>query len=469
MNKKIAIFVSALLCVLLAAMMCVSVSADTPAQDSSDKVGKMTVVYLRDNGTGDGSDYANAVGTLEDAYMMLDLSKDCTIVVCDVFTQINATFSIGKENAYTGSVTITSCYGGYDYRTIGAKFEFDPFRFLCWGETKFEYIEFHTPGTNMLVVGQHNPVTVGEGVKISGDSMTGGSVAKAFCIVGGYQKQRNESDPAVPPMEDNRDTNITVMSGEFIYIVPFSRDLGGNSYEGTAHVKIGGNAIVSVLHGSAIGSNTYVGDVEIEITDNAHIKNFYGSTHVGVNAKSITLNWKSGTIDKFEWLCSYSTNPELVVDGNRTLNASDDVKAAAEYVKIAALFDVIGSVAKDAAYVPAQNPNAQKPGDDILKAPVTTTTPTPPTATDTTAAEVTTAAPDSDGAETTKAEKETRPVFTRAPRDSDSATTPEGNAGGDTTDFESSNMLPVIIGGAAALVVVAVVVVIIISKKKKAE
>lgn len=236
MKKRISFIIAAVLCVLLAAVMCVCASADTP--DSSDKVGKMTVVYLRDNGTGDGSDYANAVGTLEDAYMMLDLSKDCTIVVCDVYTQVNSTFSIGKENEYKGSVTFTSCYGGYDYRKTGAKFEFDPFRFLCWGETKFEYIEFHTTGTNMLVVAQHNPVTVGDEVKISGDQMTGGSVAKAFCIVGGYQKQRNESDPAVPPMEDNRDTHITVMSGEFVYIVPFSRQVGGNTYMGTAHVKI---------------------------------------------------------------------------------------------------------------------------------------------------------------------------------------------------------------------------------------
>ena len=469
MKRRISLIIAAVLCILVAMAMSVCVSADQP--DSSDKVGKMTVVYLRDNGTGDGSDYANAVGTLEDAYMMLDLSKDCTIVVCDVYTYINSTFSIGAEKAYTGSVTFTSCYGGYDYRTIGAKFEFDPFRFICWGETKFEYIEFHTPGTNMLVVGQHNPVTVGEGVKISGAQMTGGSVAKSFCILGGYQKQRNDSDPVVPPMEDNRDTNITVMSGQYLYIVPFSRQANGNTYMGTAHVKIGGDADVSVLHGSAIGTGTQVGNVEIELSGNAVIGSFYGATETGISAKSFTLNWKSGTFKtRFEWECSFSNAVDLTVEGNTVVNASPDVKAQAGYDKIAPLFDQIGTAENGTAYVPAVNPNSAKPGDDILKAPTTTKTPNPPAAADTTAAPEDTKAPDSEAAETTtKVEKETKPVFTRAPRDTESSDAPGTNDGNNTSDGNNNSLLPLIIGGAAAVVVAAVIVVVIISKKKRAE
>ncbi len=460
MKKILTLIPAVLMCVLMAVCMSVGVSADEPA-DSTDKIGTMTVVYLRDGGKGDGHDYANAVGTLEDAYMMLDLSKDCHIVVCDVFTQINANFTIGDE--YEGCVTITSCYGGYDYRTIGAKFEFDPFRFICWGETRFEYIEFHTPGTNLLLVGQHNPVTIGEGVKISGDQMTGGNVAKSFCILGGYQKQRNESDPVVPPMEDNRDTNITVMSGEFIYIVPFSRQLNGNSYEGTAHIKIGGNAKVSVLHGSAIGTGTYVGNIEVEITDNALVKNFYGATEAGINAKSHTFNWKSGTIEKFEWLCSYSSNPELIVSGNRTLNASAAVKAMANYNNIAALFDVIGNEDNASAYIPAQNPNTAKPGDDILKAPVTTKTPLPPVSAE---PEQTTPVDTDKSPETTAkpvTEKETKPAFTRAPRDEQTTDV------ADTSPSDSTNgTLVVIIAAVVAVAVIAVVIVIVVSKKKKA-
>ena len=456
--------------ILIAAMaLCIGVSADTP--DSSDKVGKMTVVYLRDGGTGDGSDYANAVGTLDDAYMMLDLSKDCYIVVCDVYTQILQTFSIGAENKYTGSVTITSCYGGYDYRTIGAKFEFDPFRFICWGDTRFEYIDFHTPGTNLLVVGQHNPVTVGAGVNISGTGLTGGSVAKSFCILGGYQKQRNDQDPVVPPMEDNRDTNITVMSGQNIYIVPFSRQLGGNTYLGAAHIKIGGNAKVSVLHGSAVGANTEVGNVKVEISGNAEIGSFYGCTETGIKAKDITINWQSGTFKtRFQWECEFSKAADIETN-KTTLNASPNVKAqAANYLNIATLFDNVGEIANGAEYKEPANSNTKKPGDDILKAPTTTTTPTGPAVADTTAAQTETQAPDVDTADTTaKTEKETKPVFTRAPRDSEKATTPDSNGGATTGEAQSTNYLPIIIGGVAAVVVIAAVVIIIIAKKKKAE
>jgi hypothetical protein len=233
---------------------------------------------------------------------------------------------------------------------------------------------------------------------------------------------------------------------------------------GTAHVKIGGNAEVSVLHGTAVGSNTEVGNVEIEITDNATVSSFYGATEAGIKAKSITFNWKSGSFTtRFEWLCSFSSNPELTVEGDTTLNASAAVKADAMYTSIATQFDKIGNVDKDAAYVAPANPNTAKPGDDILKAPTTTKTPAPPATTD---PEDTT--PDTSGSEkpaetTPVTEKETKPVFTRAPRD-EVTTTP----GGAQSDTEGGNgMLIGIIAAVAVVAVAAVVVVIVVTKKKK--
>ena len=64
MKKRLSLIIAAILCFLCAMAAVMTVSADTA--DSTDKIGTMTVVYLRDNGTGDGSDYANAVSTLED-------------------------------------------------------------------------------------------------------------------------------------------------------------------------------------------------------------------------------------------------------------------------------------------------------------------------------------------------------------------------------------------------------------------
>ncbi len=49
--------------------------------------GSADVVFLRDGSAGDGSSPDQALGTLNAAYDALDLTKDCTIVVCGAFTQ----------------------------------------------------------------------------------------------------------------------------------------------------------------------------------------------------------------------------------------------------------------------------------------------------------------------------------------------------------------------------------------------
>jgi len=135
-------------------------------------------------------------------------------------------------------------YDGVDYRQSGAVYEFVPCRFVLFGNTTFENMNFNALGTNLLVVAQHHKVTVGEGVTITGDraKLTGDTVARSFCILGGYQSGQSE-----PPVHDDRDTDITVLSGSKIYILPSRGSLKG-PYTGTAHIKIGGTADVSTLH-----------------------------------------------------------------------------------------------------------------------------------------------------------------------------------------------------------------------------
>ena len=302
---------------------------------TSAAAGSETVVYLKTGGTGDGSSPDQAVGTLTNAYQTLDLSKDCTVVVCGMFTQ-TVTWVYGTE--YTGSVTFTSVYNDVDYRTSGAVYQFKPARFVCFGETKFENMDFEALGTNLLMVGQHHPITIGEGVTITGAQMTGGSVAKAFTILGGYQKGQSS-----PPSASDKDTNITVLSGSKLYIVPFSRDILGK-YTGTANIKIGGNADVSVLHGSAAyPDGIEVGDVVVEISGDANVRNFYGCTQDTVE-NSFELTWKSGTIGVFEWVCSYTPKKTMTFNEQTVLKVSNAVKQAANYSQIAAQFDVVSDL-----------------------------------------------------------------------------------------------------------------------------
>ena len=321
MKKYLALFCTA----LLALALIVSVSA----------AGDKTVVYLKDGGTGDGSTPDAAVGNLFGAYDQLDLSKDCTIVVCGVFTQSEA-FSYMLE--YTGSVTFTSVYGGTDYRTTGAAYYFDPCRFVCWGATTFEQMDFVANSTNILVIGQHNPVKIGEGVTMSGEKMTGGSVAKAFCILGGYQDGQDE-----PPFESDKPTNVTVLSGSKLYIIPYSRKILGN-YTGTANVHIGGNAEVVVLNCTAAYPDYIeLGDLKVTLTDNAFIKNVYGCTQ-DATINSVEFTWNSGTIGLFEWVCSYTPGKLFTCNTPTKLIASKEVQATDMFATIAANFDVVQTI-----------------------------------------------------------------------------------------------------------------------------
>lgn len=291
-----------------------------------------TVVYVKDGASGSGESADSALAKLSDAYAALDKSKDCTVVICGPYTQTGH-FDVPGE--FDGSVTITSVYDGKDYREDGAIYRFEPSRFYVRGATAFEHIDFEALGTNLLVLAQFHPVTVGEGVTMAGDDMTGGSVAKAFCIVGGYQK-----DTVDAVESSDADTHITVLSGSKLYIVPFTRQIAG-TYTGTANIHIGGNADVSVLHGSsAYPDGITVGDVKVTITDDAHVGVFYGCTQ-DTTAGSYEFNWESGAIDKFEWVCGSTPGKTMTVTNGSTLIASETAKQAANFATIAENFDTV--------------------------------------------------------------------------------------------------------------------------------
>lgn len=92
--------------------------------------GKLDVVYVKDGGTGDGFTAATAVGSLEDAYKALiantDIENDAsvkgTIVICGaIVSSENFNFENDGSVSHKGTVTLTSEYGGVDYRDSGAQ------------------------------------------------------------------------------------------------------------------------------------------------------------------------------------------------------------------------------------------------------------------------------------------------------------------------------------------------------------
>ena len=198
---------------------------------------KATVVYLKDKGTGDGSSSASPVGTLKDAFDALDLTQDCTVVICGPFTQ-NANFKYSGKD-YSGSVTFTSVYGGRDHaKTSGAVLKVGAVQFACSGKTEFCDIKIEVTGSNFSLIGRHHPVKMGENVTVSGSKLKGGNTSNSFCIYGGSYS--GYGDPATSA----KDTSITVLSGANYYLVPFTRGIKANC-SGTAFIKVGGTDLRS--------------------------------------------------------------------------------------------------------------------------------------------------------------------------------------------------------------------------------
>ncbi len=301
-----------------------------------------TVVYLADGGTGNGMTPGSPVGSLTKAYDALDLSKDCTVVLVGKFTQ-NANFT--RTASYTGSVTLTSVYGSTDYRkTNNAVYEVNNKRFYLFGETTFEHMDFNVTGDFMLTIAQHNKITVGEGVTITGSKLSGGTVAKAFSILGGYQDETSTA-------ANGKDTDITVLSGSKIYIVAFARGRSGGAnadsrkgpqtYTGTANIKIGGNAGVSGLLLSGVDRNNIAyGTTKVEITDNATVGTIYGATHK-VTLNGFELTWRSGTIGKFVPALSGAS---IAYTETPVLKAAAAVRAESNFDTVAKQFDNVACI-----------------------------------------------------------------------------------------------------------------------------
>ena len=279
--------VAFLLCLLMVIPMLPVFSLPTEA------AGKR-IVFLRTGGNGDGSSPDKPLGNLTDAYNALDLTKDCKIVLCGAFT-FSAHFSYGKE--YSGSVTITSLYNGYDYGAKkNATFVANTFRFVLWGKTKFENIKIRLASNYFYIIARCHPITIGEGVDVStNNKVTGHDISSGLSIIGGYQVGQD-----MPPYESRQDMNITVLSGEKIVIGAFNRGFEYAYNFGKANITVGGNAKVGAIFISSIDvPNVLCGDVELTVKDQASVEIITGErTQPNVRVNSFKLNWLGGTIGK---------------------------------------------------------------------------------------------------------------------------------------------------------------------------
>lgn len=314
----------------------------TPKSTGTETVENKNVVYLGGTSDGDGSSPEKAVNNLTAAFDALDLSRDCTIVVCGEFTHAK-TFNYTKD--FTGSVTLTSVYGGVDYRkTAGAAIISGGARFVCNGKTIFKDIDFHLTGKYYCVIAQHNPIVFDTGVTMTSTDpgFVGTSFANGFDIIGGYQEgQATLYNGKAASKVSDEPVDITVKSGSHYVIAAYSRQITSPEYNGDAVIRIGGDAQVGTLYFAPVNTgeeNPFVSSaaVTVELRDKASITNLFGTTN-SATLGSLTLNWYGGSIDYFD-VTNYAKAKVTVTKGT-TLNYSAAAQKSSFFTKVAEKFD----------------------------------------------------------------------------------------------------------------------------------
>lgn len=294
-----------------------------------------TVVYLATGGKGNGSNAQSAVDTMTKALDCLDLSKDCTVVVCGKYVQ-EEHFVYTKT--FEGSVTVTSNYDGVDYRTKGAEISAPAVRFVCSGEYIFRDIEFSLIGNFYYFIANHYPFTLDTGVEVSSMSngFTGTGFANAFSISGGSQAGQPVIVDGEPPVDTNElDVNITVKSGYNICIGAYSRGIAGVSYTGTANITVGGDAVVSKLYLTPVNGAFTAGNAILNVQDNGTVSHVLVANDGGT-AESVTVNWMGGNIAALDRAKEGVT---LTLNGGMHLTYAESVASAESFAAVSAAFD----------------------------------------------------------------------------------------------------------------------------------
>lgn len=171
------------------------------------------VVYVKDAGSSnhDGSSPQKAISNLAEAVRLC--RGGGTIVICGTTTVKRTAYL--PYNAY--GITVTSEYGGTDYRTSGAKLAFTGTEALnqglfLSGDYVFENLKLECGHSDVRMVMQYHNVTVGEGVSCSRT----GSAARYMGLVCGYDVSsllQTEEDLTL-----GGECRVTVKSGTFDFL-----------------------------------------------------------------------------------------------------------------------------------------------------------------------------------------------------------------------------------------------------------
>ena len=253
------------------------------------------VYFLKDGGSGNGSSATAAGGSLADAYNAL--SDGGTLVICGPYTIKSEFTSI----AHSGKLTITSVYGGTDYRkTNNATIVFGSNLYLG-GETEFKNIVLTSSIDYPSIFAYNYPLVLGSGIECKK-----GETSKTYLSVMGGGKGAYK----------NKTTNVTINSGTW------QRVRGGTAAGGSTNYTVnltvnGGEFIEKVTLGSSAshdgniyatinGGTFYQGLVGATLSSDADY--FYSNVYLNINGGTFYAKLSLALNDKGMYSGSFNVS-----------------------------------------------------------------------------------------------------------------------------------------------------------------
>lgn len=301
------------------------------------------VVYVADGGSGDGKSADSPVATLGEAYALLNTDGGTVVISGKLSITAHADMP-----AHDGVVTITSVYGGVDYReTNNAEFYSDVWHILNFhGETVLRDLTINLDVSFGMAM-NYNPMTVDTGVVINAnyDTSNGGRDENGLYIVGADFNGTKEEGVTY-----DKDTNITIRSGTVSRVIGFGRYSGARHYEGHSTITVEGTGYVRYLYGGAVADDATATTSTINIREKATVERVHtgGSSQKNVMTGEVVINIDEmdgfrhdtnptgGRIMEFDTMCIYTNKGGITLYYD-----ASTVPEGALYLAELALFDNI--------------------------------------------------------------------------------------------------------------------------------
>ena len=265
--KKICLFLT------LALLLCATLAVSAFAAEE--------VAFVAGGGTGDGKSADAPMGSLADAYALLDAKVGGTIVFVGDYP-LSASF---LAPVHTGTVKWTSVYGGKDYRESGAAIRFKgEYAVRLQGPTEIDGFSVLVDTTKAVYFAANfNPLKIGADVRTSN---VDGNATSRIRVFGGPWKKTPAASHLL--LEEGMTSTLEVLSGDYYNISAFSYDAADLAHKGTMYITLGGTAKAVYVWFSITNSTTAsAGAVEMTVKDSAAVS---GILYLGNNKSKPLTN-----------------------------------------------------------------------------------------------------------------------------------------------------------------------------------